>query len=606
MKIVCDACQAKYSIADEKIQGKSFKIRCKKCNHIIVVKVGPDGALASSTTSPAAGDKARATGSHTASAGGARASASHAAVAARSPVPPTAHVSEQPVWHVVVDGEQVGPLAESEIKDHLRQGKVNSDTLVWKEGFGDWTAFSAVPELTPLLARITQHPAAKPAGRDSARPSASHKVAASPAAAAAPEADDPFAAATVVTPAGTADLFASAMATPAVTASSAQSPAPTSPFLFGGGAPAQPAEQVVVRSTGGNGAGTTHLTGQRNENSVLFSLSNLEALAVPAQQSGGIRSPSASTNTEGSGLIDIRSMAAMTLSDGSPGEVHHSSDALPTFSTPQFSPVAPVLLPLSTSGPPKWVYPVLGLLGIGMLAIGFSIYKVATKPPPGLAPVPVAPPPAALPAPAQAVAPAAAPAPEAAKPTAEEKSEAAAAAAEEKPVERSRGSSGRSDRGRRRGSDQSSGKGSSDSKKGSASASAATPTSSPVPAAKPSGKKGAKSLDDLLGEVGTKKGGDDGQSKPAVKLVTLTQRDIVNAMKAVQPKVQSCANKFRVPGTAMAKLSVAAGGRISSATVTGRFAGTPTGSCVEAAAKSAKLPPCQSMNFPWPFTLSPR
>jgi len=88
--------------------------------------------------------------------------------------------------------------------------------------------------------------------------------------------------------------------------------------------------------------------------------------------------------------------------------------------------------------------------------------------------------------------------------------------------------------------------------------------------------------------------------------VTLTQRDIVNAMKAVQPKVQSCANKFRVPGTAMAKLSVAAGGRISSATVTGRFAGTPTGSCVEAAAKSAKLPPCQSMNFPWPFTLSPR
>ena len=53
-------------------------------------------------------------------------------------------------------------------------------------------------------------------------------------------------------------------------------------------------------------------------------------------------------------------------------------------------------------------------------------------------------------------------------------------------------------------------------------------------------------------------------------------------------------------------ISVASGGRVSSASVTGKFAGTPTGSCVETAAKSAKFPPCQGMTFPWPFTLSPR
>ncbi|MBW2212228.1 MAG: zinc-ribbon domain-containing protein, partial [Deltaproteobacteria bacterium] len=29
MKIVCDSCGAKYSIADEKVAGKIFKIRCK-------------------------------------------------------------------------------------------------------------------------------------------------------------------------------------------------------------------------------------------------------------------------------------------------------------------------------------------------------------------------------------------------------------------------------------------------------------------------------------------------------------------------------------------------------------------------------------------------
>src|SRR5580693_608771 len=38
MKIVCDSCGTKYSIADEKVRGKVFKIRCKKCSHIIVVR----------------------------------------------------------------------------------------------------------------------------------------------------------------------------------------------------------------------------------------------------------------------------------------------------------------------------------------------------------------------------------------------------------------------------------------------------------------------------------------------------------------------------------------------------------------------------------------
>ena len=36
MKIICDSCSTKYSIADEKVRGKVFKIKCKKCSHIIV------------------------------------------------------------------------------------------------------------------------------------------------------------------------------------------------------------------------------------------------------------------------------------------------------------------------------------------------------------------------------------------------------------------------------------------------------------------------------------------------------------------------------------------------------------------------------------------
>ena len=37
MKITCQACAAKYTIADEKVLGKIVKIRCKKCGATIVV-----------------------------------------------------------------------------------------------------------------------------------------------------------------------------------------------------------------------------------------------------------------------------------------------------------------------------------------------------------------------------------------------------------------------------------------------------------------------------------------------------------------------------------------------------------------------------------------
>ncbi len=588
MKIVCDACQAKYSIADEKIQGKAFKIRCKKCGHIIVVKTGDAAAAAAA---PATAEKAKQ-------------SASAESSAAITPAV-VASAADQAVWHVVVDGEQVGPLNEAEVRDRLRQGKINSDTLVWKEGFSDWMQLSTVPELAAILARITHHPVAKPAARESGRVSSSMKVAASaPTQTEQPSGEsDPFAAQTVVSPTASADLFAAAAAAPASAVPSPVAASPSSPFLFGG--TTQPSEPVITIKNGNN-SGSTHLTGQRNENSVLFSLSNLEALAVPSK-SPGIRAPSGTSTTEGSGLIDIRSMAAMTLNDGA-SESRRSADALPTFSTPQFSPVAPVLLPMSSSGPPKWVYPVLGLLGVGILVLGYGIYKVVTAPAPGQVVV-VAPPPAPpvpAPAPAANPAPVVVPAAEAPKPSTAEAKPAPGEEKQEKPSEKSARSSGKSEKGHRKGSESASAKSGSDSRKPEATATP-TPTSASDSSKSAGRKPGGKSLDDLLSDVGSKRsGGDEPKPAPQVKLITLTQSDIVNAMKGVQPKVQACANQFKVPGTAMANISVASGGKVSNATVTGKFAGTPTGSCVEVAAKSAKFPACQGMTFPWPFTLSPR
>ncbi len=568
MKIVCDACQAKYSIADDKVQGKSFKIRCKKCNHVIVVKTGGEGGAVA-----------------------------QAAEKSKSGLLAAAPAAAQGVWHIVVDGDQVGPLGDAEVKDRLRQGQINPDTLVWKEGLADWVKLSTVPELAAPTARAAQGETRRSATRESVRVEAPAKVAAAPAT--TDDADaDVFGAATAITPAGTADLFASAMV-PTVVPTPVEA-APSSPFLFGGSSSQTSEPAPVVAKSPGNGAGTSHLTGQRNENSVLFSLSNLEALAVPTQ-SAGIRAPSTTSTTEGSGLIDIRSMAAMTLNEGGAHDARRSSDSLPTFSTPQFSPVAPVLLPMSSSGPPKWVYPILGLLGVGVLVLGYGIFKVVTAPPPALPPPITIPAPVPPPAPAvqpatSHVAPVVVPSAEGANPSKADENPSAAA---ERPAEKGKGGgSSRGEKGHRKGGEQA--KGGSDSKKG-AEASAPNPT--------PTGKKGGKSIDDMLGEVGTKKssGDDAGKPKPApVNLISLTQSDIVNAMRAVQPKIQACANQFKVPGTAMANISVASGGKVASATVGGTFAHTPSGTCVEAAAKSAKFPACNSMSFPWPFTLSPR
>src|SRR5579862_9059946 len=111
MKIVCDNCATKYSIADEKVRGKVFKIRCKKCSHIIVVRGGETGGPE----------------------------------AAAAPV-------TEGGWHLVIDGEQVGPIGDADVRTKIERGEVKGDTYTWKEGFADWVKLSAVPEFAGLVA----------------------------------------------------------------------------------------------------------------------------------------------------------------------------------------------------------------------------------------------------------------------------------------------------------------------------------------------------------------------------------------------------------------------------------------------------------------------
>src|SRR4051794_32588414 len=122
MKIVCDNCATKYSIADEKVRGKVFKIRCKKCSHIIVVRGGGEGGDAPREAAPAAdagfpGDDG-------------------ATMAARGGAPVVA-ASGDAVWHLVIDREQVGPLTPPEVRQKFSAGEIDAETYAWREGFGD-------------------------------------------------------------------------------------------------------------------------------------------------------------------------------------------------------------------------------------------------------------------------------------------------------------------------------------------------------------------------------------------------------------------------------------------------------------------------------------
>jgi hypothetical protein len=53
----------------------------------------------------------------------------------------------------------------------------------------------------------------------------------------------------------------------------------------------------------------------------------------------------------------------------------------------------------------------------------------------------------------------------------------------------------------------------------------------------------------------------------------------------------------------MVNVVIATNGRVSSATVTGRFAGTPTGACVEQAVMAGAFPPSDGLSTPYPFQL---
>jgi len=555
MKIICDSCGTKYSISDDKVRGKVFKIRCKKCSHIIVVRGGESQEEAAAPAAAAAD-------------GG---------------------------WHIVVEGEQVGPISEADVRARVERGEIRGDTYIWKEGFADWLKLSAVPEFADLapadsgaisvgdVFSSSDNGAVQPTNGSDRSGGRRRSGANRPLF--GDGGGDIFAAPAASAPSSGGDLFGSA---------AAHSNASSWPSSSGGGA----------SMAGHDGGRVENLTGQRHENSVLFSLSNLQSLAMPAAKPAASALPTTAPTTEGSGLIDIRAMAASTRPATADGPSGTTDDDLPSFGA--FSPAAPVLLPMpGSSGPPWWIYLVilamLGLVG----GIGFMAWRV------------ISPKQVVVVKEVQVPAPAPAPTTVAAKtPGAEDKDKKPSTIDEKDlpPREGGPGKEAKDDKGGS-GKDKSthrSSRGSKDKVDKVAKVVAeekdkGKPTG-PVPGEPPKPKPG--SLEALLNDaspqrqtnkpkVSEDKGGGGGGEGAG----PLPKNALVAGLKGVQPKINACYNQFKVPGTAMVNIAIGKSGKVTSAAVTGKFAGTPTGQCVEAAVKTASFPPSDGFSTPYPFQL---
>jgi hypothetical protein len=75
-------------------------------------------------------------------------------------------VMSERAWFVAIGGKQEGPYAETEFRQHIAQGSVTPDMLVWSDGMSDWQKAGDVPG---LMSARSRPPASPPSGPPIAR-----------------------------------------------------------------------------------------------------------------------------------------------------------------------------------------------------------------------------------------------------------------------------------------------------------------------------------------------------------------------------------------------------------------------------------------------------
>jgi predicted Zn finger-like uncharacterized protein len=184
VKFFCEQCKAKYQIADERVAGKTVRMKCRKCGHLVEVRatvtessasVPPPAAAPASGTEagskpPAGPPKAppkappprpsalatSLTAAKPASARPDRPPPSALAGAFKANVTreeggstpfDMAELAPGDDWYVAVNGVPVGPIRIAEVRRKAALGAITEDSLAWQEGLDEWRPVKSFPEL---------------------------------------------------------------------------------------------------------------------------------------------------------------------------------------------------------------------------------------------------------------------------------------------------------------------------------------------------------------------------------------------------------------------------------------------------------------------------
>lgn len=55
-------------------------------------------------------------------------------------------------WYYVDQGQQAGPVTDAQLEELVRSGKIQPNTLIWREGMANWQAYREVHAPTPVSA----------------------------------------------------------------------------------------------------------------------------------------------------------------------------------------------------------------------------------------------------------------------------------------------------------------------------------------------------------------------------------------------------------------------------------------------------------------------
>ncbi|SET28228.1 AgmX/PglI C-terminal domain-containing protein [Stigmatella erecta] len=153
MNFSCDKCQRRYSIADEKVRGKTVKVRCKNCQNVISVQ-GPPQEMEESTrvVSLADVERLREQERSLAASQAAAPAASEGPWGEEEPTRAAPGRSSGVQWFVMVKSKQEGPLDEAGLSALVASGAVSPRSFFWQQGMADWKRGSDVPELAGVFA----------------------------------------------------------------------------------------------------------------------------------------------------------------------------------------------------------------------------------------------------------------------------------------------------------------------------------------------------------------------------------------------------------------------------------------------------------------------